>query len=49
MTLVAASDAQPLEQRIAAWLTEQNDARLNEIIGNLQQIYRQVISGEVRL
>ena len=49
MTLIAASDAQPLEQRIAAWLTEQNDARLNEIIGNLQQIYRQVISGEVRL
>ena len=49
MELVAAPGLQPVEQRISAYLDEQGDMRLNEIVGNLQQIYQQVLRGEVRL
>jgi formate hydrogenlyase subunit 7 len=49
MALVAAPGSQPVEQRVAAYLEQQSDQRLNEIIGNLQRIYQQVLRGEVRL
>lgn len=35
-----------LDQRIANWLQEQNDPRLNEIVGQLQQIYLSLLNGE---
>jgi len=49
MQLVAAPGLQPAEERVSAYLEEQGDMRLNEIVGNLQQIYQQVLRGEVRL
>ncbi|MGK3144107.1 NADH-quinone oxidoreductase subunit B family protein [Pantoea sp. C2G6] len=49
MQIVSAPGSLPPEQRLAAWLEEQGDLRLNEIVGNLQQIYQQVLRGEVRV
>ncbi|WP_312042767.1 NADH-quinone oxidoreductase subunit B family protein [Erwinia sp.] len=49
MQAVAAPGIQTVEQRITAWLDEQNDLRLTEIVGHLQLIYQQVMRGEVRL
>ncbi|HKS32656.1 MAG TPA: NADH-quinone oxidoreductase subunit B family protein [Enterobacteriaceae bacterium] len=49
MTQLAAPGPQAADARIAAWLQAQGDLRLNEIVGNLQQIYRQVMRGEISL
>ena len=50
MAIVAATDApQPAAQRLSAWLDAQDDPRLNEIVSHLQQIYQQVVRGEVHL
>ncbi|MHA6311273.1 NADH-quinone oxidoreductase subunit B family protein [Pantoea sp. S-LA4] len=49
MALMTAQGAQPVDQRLSAYLEQQGDPRLNEIIGQLQQIYQQVQRGEVRL
>ncbi|PWC13541.1 hydrogenase [Brenneria roseae subsp. americana] len=35
-----------LDRRIASWLQEHNDPRLNEIVGQLQQIYLSLVRGE---
>ncbi|AVF33595.1 NADH-quinone oxidoreductase subunit B family protein [Rahnella sikkimica] len=49
MNIVAAPGLQPVEQRVSTYLSERGDLRLTEIVGNLQQIYQQVLRGEVRL
>lgn len=49
MQLLAAETPEPVEQRIAAYLHQQDDLRLNEIVGNLQGIYQRVLRGELRL
>lgn len=49
MQTLAAPGVQSVEQRVADWLDEQDDLRLAEIVGHLQQIYQQVLRGEVRL
>lgn len=49
MQLVAAPGLQPVDERVSAYLEEQGDMRLNEIVGNLQQIYQQVLRGEIHL
>ncbi|MDU4094132.1 MAG: NADH-quinone oxidoreductase subunit B family protein [Pantoea sp.] len=49
MTIIAASAPQLVEQQLAAWLNEQADPRLDEIVNGLQHIYRQALSGEVTL
>ncbi|MDR3431662.1 MAG: NADH-quinone oxidoreductase subunit B family protein [Rouxiella aceris] len=49
MNLIANQSPVDAEQRVAAHLLEQGDPRLNEIIGNLQVIYRQALSGEITL
>lgn len=49
MKIVAAPGLEPAEQRVSAYLAEQGDLRLSEIIGNLQHIYHQMLQGEVRL
>ena len=49
MQALAAPGVQSVEQRVADWLDEQGDLRLAEIVGHLQQIYQQVLRGEVRL
>ena len=49
MQLLTAETPEPVEQRIAAYLHQQDDLRLNEIVGNLQGIYQRVLRGELRL
>ncbi|MGJ0481638.1 NADH-quinone oxidoreductase subunit B family protein [Pantoea agglomerans] len=49
MNIIAAPGSASVEQRLAVYLAEQGDLRLNEIVGNLQQIYQQVLRGEVRV
>ncbi|WP_337261977.1 MULTISPECIES: NADH-quinone oxidoreductase subunit B family protein [unclassified Serratia (in: enterobacteria)] len=49
MQLLTADDPLPVEQRISAYLQQQDDLRLSEIIGNLQAIYQRVQRGELRL
>jgi formate hydrogenlyase subunit 7 len=49
MQLLAADSPLPVEQRISAYLQQQDDMRLSEIVGNLQGIYQRVLRGELRL
>jgi formate hydrogenlyase subunit 7 len=49
MQLLAADSPLPLEQRIHAYLQQQDDLRLSEIVGNLLGIYQRVLRGELRL
>ncbi|WP_114191720.1 NADH-quinone oxidoreductase subunit B family protein [Edaphovirga cremea] len=49
MQIVAENEERPVTERIAHYLAQQNDLRLSEIVGNLQQIYLDVAKGEQRL
>ncbi|MFI8416273.1 NADH-quinone oxidoreductase subunit B family protein [Serratia sp. NPDC078593] len=47
--LLAASDSQTVEQRMAAYLCQQDDPRLAEIFSQLMDIYQRVQRGALRL
>lgn len=49
MQLLATNGPESVERRIAAYLQQQDDLRLNEIVGNLLGIYQRVQRGELRL
>lgn len=49
MQLLVTDSALPVEQRVTAYLQQQDDLRLNEIVGNLLSLYQRVLRGELRL
>ncbi|WP_448666063.1 NADH-quinone oxidoreductase subunit B family protein [Serratia plymuthica] len=49
LQLLAATNAQTAEQRVAAYLQRQDDPRLTEIVGHLLALYQRVQHGELRL